>query len=295
MAQVSFHQQVRRGLALGIASLLLALTGCAAVMGNLVKAEKTEQRSFNVSPQPSLIVDTFNGTIDVRTIPDNKVEATVTKIGSGANKEAAEADLENVRVNYSQEGETVRIVAKRSGPKAFGSSGASVDLKVPAGTLLTLTTQNGVIDIAGTQRGITARSSNGNIEVHGAKGKLDLETSNGGIDIDAAEAMVAAETSNGNVTFTGALARGSHKLETSNGGIALKLPAAARFQLEARTSNGTVVSRFPGLKVTSGKSGSNHLTGKVGSGSAPDVDLKLETSNGNITVEPAPKAEASAS
>jgi DUF4097 and DUF4098 domain-containing protein YvlB len=271
---------------------LLGLAGCAAIMAGLVKAEKTEQHSFSVSARPSVVVETFNGAITVRNASDGKVEAVVTKVGSGATKEAAEADLKNVSVEYGQEGDTVRIIARRTGPKTFGSSGASVELKVPAHSILSLTTQNGAITTEGVDRDITARSSNGEIEVLGAGGKLDLQTSNGAIEIEAEQATVTAETSNGNVAFAGSLAKGSHELVTSNGGIDLRLPATAQFQFEARTSNGTVTNRFPGLQPRSGKAGSHRLAGRIGSGAAAEIDVRLETSNGAITIEPESLAEA---
>jgi DUF4097 and DUF4098 domain-containing protein YvlB len=294
MTTTQLSSQLGARLALVIFPIpLFALAGCAAVMGNQVKAEKKEQRAFTVSAQPSVIVETFNGEIHVQAITENKVEATVTKLGSGANKEAAEADLQNVNVSFTQEGETIRIVAKRTVPKTFGSSGASVDLKVPAGSALSLTTQNGEIGIAGTSREVMARSSNGNIDIQGGKGKLDLSTSNGTIEIDAAEAIVNAESTNGNVAFTGTLSKGTHSLETSNGSIDLKLPATSQFQFAASTSNGSVTSRFPGLQTKSGRAGSNRLAGLVGSGPVAEVDLKLETSNGTITIEPVQQAEAS--
>ena len=54
-------------LALALSLLpLLALTGCAAVMANLVKATATEQRSFTTSAQPSVIVEIYNGPITVK-------------------------------------------------------------------------------------------------------------------------------------------------------------------------------------------------------------------------------------
>ena len=271
---------------------LLPMAGCAAVMGNLVKAEKAEQRSFSVSGQPSVIVDTFNGPITAKAASEGKVEAVVTKIGSGATMEAAQADLENVIVNYSQDGDTIRIVAKRTGPRVFGSSGASIELKVPSSTLLSLTTSNGAISASGIAREVTARSSNGEIDVTGARGKLDLKTTNGAIKIAADEASVAAETTNGDVGFVGSLAKGSHKLESTNGGIDLKLPATAQFQFDASTSNGSVKNSFPGLQPKSGKAGSNRLAGVVGSGADSGVMVELDTSNGGITIEPMPTAEA---
>jgi hypothetical protein len=270
----------------------LAMTGCSALMANQFKATATEQRSFAVAGQPSVIIDSFNGSIAVELTTGNKVEAVVTKTGSGASQEAADADLKNVLVEFTQEGETVRIIAKRSTPKAFGSSGASVDLKVPSRSNLSLTTRNGSITTEGIQGEVTARSSNGNVGIHDAAGKLDVQTSNGSIEIDAATAAVAAQTSNGNVVFSGTLLKGTHSLETSNGSVEVKLPPSAQFQFDARTSNGIVSTRFPGLQNRGGKERSNRLAGLVGSGSTADVDLKLETSNGNITIEPSQPAEA---
>jgi Putative adhesin len=291
MFQINVPQRVRSCLALA-ALPLLPMAGCAAVMGNLVKAEKAEQRSYSVSGQPSVNVDSFNGPITVKAASDGKVEAVVTKIGSGATTEAAQADLENVIVNYSQDGDTIRIVAKRTGPRVFGSSGASIELKVPSSTLLSLTTSNGAISATGITREITARSSNGEIDVTGVRGKLDLRTTNGAIKIGADEATVAAETTNGDIGFVGSLAKGSHKLESTNGGVDLKLPATAQFQFAASTSNGSVKNSFPGLQPKSGKVGGNRLAGVVGSGTDSGVMVELDTSNGGITIEPMPTAEA---
>ena len=247
MLRLILPNRVRRGLALAFTALPLgSMSGCAAVMASLVKAERTESRSFSVAARPTVVVDTFNGELKVERTSENKVDAVVTKIGSGANPKAAEGDLENVKVEYFHEGDTVRIVATRTGPKIFGSSGASVALRVPAESMLSLTTRNGEIHPDGIRGDIIGRSSNGAIEVVGGRGKLDLLTSNGAIEVDADDAIVSAETSNGGVSFAGSLARGGHKLETSNGGIELELPTSAAFQFDARTSNGSVTNRFPG-------------------------------------------------
>lgn len=292
MFDLSSSHRVRRGLALVLALLpLVALSGCAAVMASLVKAERDESRSFTVAGRPAVVVDTFNGEIKVERGSQDRVDAVVTKTGSGSNQQAAEKDLENVKVEFSQEGDTIRVVATRTGPMMFGSSGASVALRVPAEATLALTTRNGKIETEGIRGDLVARTSNGEIDVDGGMGELDLQTSNGAIEIDATEATVAAESTNGNVSFAGSLARGSHKLETSNGGIDLKLPASTPFRFEASTSNGSVTNRFPGLQPTSGKKGSRRLAGVVGQAEAAAIDVKLETSNGSITIEPLQPAE----
>jgi DUF4097 and DUF4098 domain-containing protein YvlB len=272
--------------------LVPALPGCSAILANAVRASRVEQRSFDVPAQSAVVVETFNGEIHVAAAAGNKVEAKITRIGSGADQQAAEADLENVQVAAGQDGKTVRIIARRTGSKLFGSSGANIDLKVPPDASLKLTTSNGEIVSAGVQGDIAARSSNGQLEAAGARGKVDLETTNGAIRVDAIGAVVSAQSTNGNVTFAGSLGKGSHRLSTSNGSIRLELPSSAPFRFDADTSNGSVRSGFPGLQTNGGKPGSNRWSASAGSGS--DVDVHLETSNGSITIEPLQPAEAPA-
>src|SRR5206468_3339764 len=149
-------------------------------------------------------------------VEDGKVRAKVTKRGAGATKEEAEDDLENVEVKMAQDGDTVRIAARRAeGKPNPGNSGASASLEVPAGAVLDLRSSNGPLNVVGLTGDVTGKSSNGPIKVkggrgtlvlatsngpitvEGARGKLDLNTSNGAITIDARDAVVNAHTSNG--------------------------------------------------------------------------------------------------
>src|SRR5262249_40602772 len=142
----------------------------------------------------------------------------------------------------------------------------------------------------------------------------DIERRQGRIEDEATAAVVLARSSNGNVRFAGGLAAGEHSLKTSNGGITLAVPGSARFHVSARTSNGSVTNRLAGLDIESGKPGSNPLAGRLNgaAGSAPAsggvtrastttapiaeaenaINVDLETSNGGITLEPVPTAEA---
>ncbi|QEH31984.1 hypothetical protein OJF2_04510 [Aquisphaera giovannonii] len=294
---------------------LLASPGCSALLANLAQARRTEVTTFALGGQgrPSVVVETFNGAVKVAGTSGREVKATVTKIGSGRHQAAAEADLANVQVECKLEGDTVRVVATRIGPRSAGSSGADIEMQVPADASLTLTSRNGRIVADGVHAPVVAHTSNGEIDVRGGRGVLDLETSNGRIDAEAADAVVSARSSNGEVRFAGSLAAGEHSLTTSNGRVILAVPGSARFRVSARTSNGRVTSRLAGLAVEDGKPGSNHLVGRLNGtpGSSPSgavtrastapavnaeaedaIDVKLETSNGEITLEPVPTAEA---
>jgi DUF4097 and DUF4098 domain-containing protein YvlB len=78
----------------------------------------------------------------------------------------------------------------------------------------------------------------------------------------------------------GTLAEGDHSFRSSNGKIALALPAGSSFRLDAQTSNGKIHSDFA---VGDGKKGqSDRLRGSVGD--HPDTTIKVTTSNGSIDI-----------
>ncbi|WP_165227383.1 DUF4097 family beta strand repeat-containing protein [Aquisphaera insulae] len=285
---------------------LLLSAGCAAIMTNMVRATLVEERSFPIAGQgsPAVIAETFNGGIKVAAIPGREVKVKVTRIGCGRDQAAAEGDIANVQVAYAQEGDTVRVVATRAGSKLAWSSAAEIELQVPTDTALTLTSRNGRIHALGVHSPIVAHTTNGEIDVRAARGKLDLETSNGRIDAEGTDAVVAATTSNGEVRFVGNLATGEHSLKTSNGRVVLAVPSSAPLHVSARTSNGRVTSELAGLEVQDGKPGTNHLVGRlagtpkasIGSGPIAEaeaaINVRLETSNGEISLQAVPAAEA---
>jgi len=265
-----------------LAGLALALSGC---IGGNVTAEEIVAQSFDVSALPRVIVETFNGHIEVTAGAEASVLAEVTKRGAGFSLADAEDDLKNVEVTMTQEGDTVRIVARRTdGPVLMGNSGASIELTVPAGASLDLRTSNGHIRTDGVTGDISMDTSNGALDVSGGGGRLDLATSNGRVDVEARDAVVDAQTSNGAIDFRGSLAAGRHSFRTSNGRIAITLPAGARFRIDASTSNGDVSADFP--VSGAGSSRDDELHGTVGEN--PDVSINAETSNGNIDIRQEP-------
>jgi DUF4097 and DUF4098 domain-containing protein YvlB len=277
--------------------VILLPCGCQG-LGAWVQSEEEVPQSFTVENEPHVIVDTFNGQIDVVTGPDKKIEARVTKVGVGKNQEEADDDLDNILVSMTQEQDTVRIKASVAEGLRTGNRAAHVKLQVPAGSILELKTTNGNVDAVGRMGDIEVRSSNGEISarqpigrlhlvttngkivVEGGAGPLDLETSNGDVDIESDKGIVNARTSNGTVRFRGKPENGDHSLKTTNGSIEMALPGNLEFTVDARTSNGTVFCAFPVERSDDGRK--NHLKGVVGEGSK--INLKLTTTNGAITI-----------
>jgi RNA polymerase sigma factor (sigma-70 family) len=264
------------------------------------RAEETITKSFKTKGSSRLEAETFNGSIEVKVGDKGVVKATVVKTTREKTEEAAREDLKNIAVAMTQEGDTVRVIARPAEKIPPGERGAAMTVEVPPGAVLTLHTSNGSVTVTGASGDVTANTSNGSIHAQGARGKLHLttnngeiqveggtgqvetRTSNGGIRIKTENARVQAHTSNGGIHFAGKLSQGEHSFETSNGAIVLSLSKDAQFRVDARTSLGTVTSRFP-LDRTEGKRRTS-LQGSTGDN--PPVTIKLRTSLGNIEINP---------
>ena len=257
--------------------LSVGLTGCFVGIETF-KATETVSDSFTTNAQATIIAETFNGKINVQAGSGDQVAVTVTKTGSGTSQANAEADLKNVEVKMTQDGDTIRITARRTDRKPFNNSGAEIELTVPENAILDITTSNGKITSTGVRGDLKLTTSNGELVVKGGQGAQSLTTSNGSIQVEAQSAQVNAQTSNGSITFTGSLAEGKQAFETSNGSVEISLPGDSQFNIDARTSNGKISTEFP---VTfSGSSQDNELNGTVGQN--PAMSISVSTSNGSI-------------
>ena len=281
-----------------IATIVLSARG-ANFSISLFTANEVTTQSFTANGPTRVVVQMFNGNIDVITGNDSTVKIDVDKRGSGNSQEAAQADLKNVSVKMTQTGDTINVVASRTDKRVdIGNSGASASIRAPIGTVLELHTGNGKVVLAGPVGDVVATTSNGSIKVKGAAGQLNLttsnggitinggagqlvlETSNGGIDVTSDTVTVLARNSNGSITFKGSLAAGNQSFRTDNASITLNLPANTSFSVNADTSNGKIRSDF---KVTSSNLSETLLQGTVGEN--PQTSIMLHSSNGNIDIK----------
>jgi RNA polymerase sigma factor (sigma-70 family) len=266
--------------------------------GERATVQEVLTKSFQTGQAPNLVVEVFNGPIEIVADADGKVDAKVTKKSEARTEEEAKAGLKNVDVQMTQEKGAIHIHANRIDKTRPGQESVAAVLHVPAGAILDLRTSNGPVTVKGgkgtarvrtSNGGIQVKenkgalrltTSNGSIDVAGATGRMELKTSNGGILVDAEAALVKAETSNHEIRFRGRLADGEHTFTTSNGQIRLTLPQDARFRVDARTSNGTIVDDFsPGRAKGRGVARVQHTVGDN-----PKASIRLRTSNGSIEI-----------
>jgi Putative adhesin len=186
------------------------------------------------------------------------------------------------------------------------------------GVQLPLTAKTGSGGITVNNIGAETRinSGSGGLTIHGVKGSLHAETGSGSIHGDGVAGEIVATTGSGRVeleqispgdarveTGSGSVKlrgiKGGLRVSTGSGGIdaegepthdwhlgagsgsiTLKVPAQASFNLDARTSSGTLTVNH---QVTmQGAISKNHIQGKVGNGG---VIMDVHTGSGSIAID----------
>lgn len=266
---------------LSIAALMSLATAC----GGPITAVSTEDHTFeNVGSSPRVVVTSHNGDIKVRTGADGEVYARVEKEGRGWSEDDAEDNMRDIVVAYETEGNTVRVNVRSLGRSSDwdDDNGADIELTIPKGAALDLTTDNGDIAATSTTAPVMARTTNGAIDIQGGQGAIDLRTTNGSISASpSGEAFTNFSTTNGRIDFTGTLKSGINAFETTNGNITIRLPTSAEFEFDAETTNGDVWCGYS--YTTMGTSRNESLRGTVGSDSS--VKVRARATNGNIRIE----------
>jgi RNA polymerase sigma factor (sigma-70 family) len=254
-----------------------------------VTARDVVNKSYQSAAAPHVIVDMFNGAIDVTTWNRNAVDIKVTKQARGKTEAEARARLNNIEIAMTTSGETIHATAKRPEEPHGAGSGANALLHVPPGAILELHTNDGAVSIIGGAGAVNLSTTNGAVLIKEHSGSLNLRTSNGAVDIRADRAAVTATTSNSIITFAGTLTTGDHTFTTSNGNITLSLPKGESFRIDASTKIGRVSSTFPAKGVERDQT-RHRLWGQVGN--RPGFSLKLLTDRGSIQIRESESSSA---
>src|SRR5437660_1583596 len=91
--------RIRTYLALSVVMIAgIACQGCNALVGPSEFTEEEIQDDLQVGPNPRILVDTFNGPIEIVTGSDGKVHYVVRKRATARSQEDADADIDNIEV-----------------------------------------------------------------------------------------------------------------------------------------------------------------------------------------------------
>jgi len=288
-------------------AVALAVSACEVNL-NTEGLTAREKRTFAVTGQPELTLETFDGAIEIHSWDRNEVEVEIEKRGM------EQALLDQMTVEAEQQGD--RIVLRVKGPSAAQERRITVGVHIsPAARLLVAVPRKSAID-ARTADGsirveniegrlalrtadgsvaadritgdIEARSGDGAIRIEKAQGRLDVETDDGSITIDARPTVVRAHTGDGSIRLQlepETSMTDAWDLSTSDGSITVALPPGFNAEIDAETSDGSVRSSYPGLSEGGdgeGRERRRELRRKLGDGGPI---LKVRTGDGTIRFE----------
>lgn len=218
-----------------------------------------EVRELTVPAGGLLNVDAGqNGSISVT--GEDRRNVQVRAIVQAWGSDDADAEAVASSVNIRSDG-TLRA----EGPERRGRVGWSVSYEIltPREIDLDLETHNGSIAVADVEGNLSFRAQNGGLSLDGVAGNVRGRTTNGGVDAE----------------LTGDTWEGAGlDLETTNGGVRLRIPEDYSARLETGTVHGGIDIDFP--VTVQGRIGREFST-TLGDG-GPVV--RAETTNGGVRI-----------
>jgi hypothetical protein len=209
----------------------------------------------------SLDVDTGgNGGIRVRGVSESTPRLRFRVVARAQNDRDAHDLVDSVRI--TTDGGRVRV----DGPRTRNRESWSVDMEIEAPRALPL----------------VLRTNNGGISIDNVASRTRFETTNGGVSLNDVSGDVHGSTVNGGITVAldGRRWDGAGlDVETTNGGIQMRLPAGYNAELRAETTNGGINIDFP--ITLRGRLSTRHIESTLGSGGSP---VHVRTVNGGVTI-----------
>jgi hypothetical protein len=291
------------------------LAGCEVNL-NTEGLSARELKTFKVTGQPEVVLDTFDGAIELHSWDRNEIEVEVEK------RAMEQALLDEIKVDIQQQGD--KIVVKVTGPSRGDRRGVTIGMHIsPTARLRVAVPKNANINamsgdgsiraeaiegrivlrtsdgsITGTRLGgdIQMRSGDGSIRVDNSTGKLDIETEDGSVGVEARPSVLHLRTGDGSVRVTlepETVMADNWDITTSDGGVVVTLPGLFNAELDAETSDGSVRTNHPLLNDgrddrRDGEGGDDRrerrrtLRSKIGEGGKI---LKIRSGDGTIRID----------
>jgi hypothetical protein len=221
-----------------------------------------EVREITLPADRSVIVIDGGQNGGIRVEGWDRKEILVRAIVS-ATARTEEAAREHVgEVTIDTDGTIRADIPKRAG-RGNDWTSVSFELMVPRASNLSLETQNGGIHIAEVQGDIRFEAQNGGVKLVDLAGDVRGETTNGGLEIELSGSEWTGEAMD---------------VETTNGGVDIRVPEDYSARLEAATTNGGIRFDFP--VMLQGKL-DDRVSIDLGGGGKP---IRAVTTNGGVRV-----------
>ncbi len=247
----------------------LLLFSAAAQAAPQVSAVETYERTVPLASGGSFAISNVNGSIDIAGWDRDEVRISARKVTPGPVE-----SLSAVRITVDVTSAGVSVATHY--PEA-GSVEVNVEfrVRVPARVRLpSVSTVNGTVSVEDVSGEGSLSTVNGNVTLARAAGLFSARSTNGSIALEFLSLSGDLESERSSPTHTSLLA------QTTNGSVAVALPAGAGAELDAQTRNGDFSSELPLLARTA--SAGRSIQGHIGAGGPL---LRLRTVNGSIRLQ----------
>jgi hypothetical protein len=226
------------------------------------RAEDTWSRTYTVSKGGRFELEAAFGRIEVLPSTGSAIEVEAARSVRARSDEAAKNLLTSIDMKEEVLPDRVRLQAWiPEGRGQFRSLNVEYQIKIPPGL------------------NVFIKSEFGNVNLNRVAGRFDVSVTNGRISGEAVSGALQAQTVNGQVIMEMADVTDDIRITTVNGAVMLGLPADANATIEASAINGSVIV-FESLPVNARTKERQRLSGRLGTGSGPRIEL--QATNGNV-------------
>jgi Putative adhesin len=261
------------------------------LVAGAARAEKLKERFEKTLPLKAgarVELENVNGPVTFEAWDRAEVRIEAEKWAESSRSDVAKKVLSQIRIQVSQTPGGLKIETKMPRDQdgfmdwlmgKSAAAGANYRIRVPRQAVIAAANVNGDLTLRGTRAGARLVNVNGAIAVNAVQGDVNAETVNGKIALTGLDGGVKATTVNGGIEAELAeISRDTH-FETVNGGVAVRMPASSRLNLDASMVHGAVQSDFK-VAGPSGKK-KNILKGTVNGGGSK---MTIRTVNGTIEI-----------
>jgi DUF4097 and DUF4098 domain-containing protein YvlB len=258
--------------------------GCDVTVGlDSARYLEREKKDFQVSGTPDLVLNTFDGSIEIRSWDRPEVSVEIEK--RGANKRA----VDEIKVTSAQAGNRITIEVKPPDDRHIRigfsmSRSARLIVSVPRETniearsgdgaisidrvtgRLQLNTGDGSIKVVDTAGELRVHTGDGTVSLEGADGRLDIETGDGSVALDGKLEALRLRTGDGTVRVraeNGSKMTDDWEIRSGDGSVRLELPEPFDAELDAHSGDGRVSVSDLTVK---GEVSRNAVRGQLGAG-----------------------------
>jgi DUF4097 and DUF4098 domain-containing protein YvlB len=259
---------------------VLMVIGFVCSWAALPAAAEEWSKTYTLTGQPDLRVDTSDANIHVSTWDQKTIEAKVTteryKIGD-----------DGIRIEERQTGDTVEINVHF--PHSHGvtidwgnhsNRRVDINIQMPHEGRVDLHTGDGRIDLANFKGEMQLRSGDGSQDLDSVDGKLRATTGDGHIRAHGRFDELDLKTGDGHVdaqAMAGSALAASWRLETGDGSVTLEVPENLGADVDLHTGDGHIDLDLP--ITTEGKIHEGEVHGKLNGGGNL---LVIHTGDGSI-------------